>query len=43
MPYLSPSDGGVVNTVSGTVDDSVVQACDVHGGIGFGVPGRTEP
>ncbi|MFG1608589.1 hypothetical protein [Actinoplanes sp. NPDC049265] len=41
-PYLDASDGGVVNTVAGTVEGSVVQARDVNGGISFGTPGRTE-
>jgi hypothetical protein len=41
MPYLNASDGGVVNTVSGTVEGNLVQARDVHGGIAFGVRGRT--
>lgn len=41
-PHLSVGDGGVINSVSGTVEGSVVQARDVHGGISFGSPGRTE-
>lgn len=30
------SDGGVVNTISGTVHGGAVQARDIHGGITFG-------
>ena len=41
-PHLSAGDGGVVNSVSGTVEGNVVQARDVQGGISFGPAGRTE-
>ena len=41
-PHLNASEGGVINSVSGTVEGNVVQARDVHGGISFGTPGRTE-
>jgi len=41
-PHLSTGDGGVINSVAGTVEGNVVQARDVHGGISFGGPGRTE-
>jgi hypothetical protein len=40
---LAPHVGGnVINSVSGTVEGTVVQARDVHGGISFGSPERTE-
>jgi hypothetical protein len=42
-PHLDASHGGVVNSVSGTVEGNLVQARDVHGGISFGTPGRNEP
>jgi hypothetical protein len=42
-PYLNASDGGVINSVSGTVKGNLVQARDINGGISFGAPGRTEP
>jgi hypothetical protein len=35
-PYLNAGDGGVVNSVSGTVEGNLVQARDVNGGISFG-------
>jgi len=41
-PHLNASDGGVINSVAGTVEGNVVQARDVHGGISFGGPDRTE-
>ncbi|MET7425380.1 hypothetical protein [Dactylosporangium sp. NPDC005555] len=41
-PHLTADYGGVANNVSGTVEGNVVQARDVHGGISFGAPGRTE-
>jgi hypothetical protein len=41
-PHLSTGEGGVINSVAGTVEGNVVQARDVHGGISFGGPGRTE-
>jgi len=41
-PHLNASEGGVINSVAGTVEGNVVQARDVHGGISFGGPGRTE-
>ena len=41
-PHLSVGDGGVINSVSGTVEGNVVQARDVHGGISFGPAGRAE-
>ena len=40
--HLNASEGGVINSVSGTVEGNVVQARDIHGGISFGGPGRTE-
>lgn len=39
-PHLIANAGGVVNTISGSVEGHVVQARDVHGGISFG---NTEP
>jgi len=41
-PHLNASAGDVINSVSGTVLGNVVQARDVHGGISFGAPGRTD-
>jgi hypothetical protein len=41
-PHLNASEGGVINSVSGSVEGNVVQARDVHGGISFGAPGRAE-
>ncbi|MGI5180590.1 hypothetical protein ACQEVZ_30180 [Dactylosporangium sp. CA-152071] len=41
-PHLTAGYGGVANNVSGTIEGNVVQARDVHGGISFGTPGRTE-
>jgi hypothetical protein len=41
-PHLSTGQGSVINSVAGTVEGNVVQARDVHGGISFGGPGRTE-
>jgi hypothetical protein len=41
-PHLTAGDGGVINSVSGIVEGNVVQARDVHGGVSFGCPGRTE-
>ncbi|MEV6632217.1 hypothetical protein AB0M54_15840 [Actinoplanes sp. NPDC051470] len=41
-PHLNASEGGVINTATGTVEGNVVQARDVHGGISFGASRRTE-
>jgi hypothetical protein len=41
-PYLEARDGGVINTVAGNVEGNVVQVRDVHGGISFGSPGRSD-
>jgi hypothetical protein len=41
-PHLTAGYGGVANNVSGTIEGNVVQARDVHGGISFGTPDRTE-
>jgi hypothetical protein len=42
LPHLEARDGGVINTVVGNVEGNAVQARDVHGGISFGNPGRSE-
>jgi len=41
-PHLNTGEGSVIKSVAGTVEGNVVQARDVHGGISFGGPGRTE-
>ncbi|MDA8369561.1 MAG: hypothetical protein M0026_06790 [Nocardiopsaceae bacterium] len=35
-PHFATGDGGVVNTVEGDVSGTVIQARDIHGGIGIG-------
>ncbi|MFI6075823.1 hypothetical protein ACIA5C_30145 [Actinoplanes sp. NPDC051343] len=42
LPHLEARDGGVINTVAGNVEGNAVQARDVHGGISFGSPGRSD-